>query len=330
MLEIVDLDATAQAVYEAVVTGQSTAAELAAASGASGAHLQEILERLQGLGLVAVVPGIEPAYVAAPPDTALEAVLLEKEKQLKRARLFAQRLTEAHRRSTAAGDPVRLVEVVAGREAVVRRFQQVQRACRRELRIIDKPPYALAGPEENVGFERELLERGVRWRAIYDPAGLDDGHDLTGDVQVSVALGEEARVLAGPAPTKLVLADDRVGMIPLQIAPSGIDSIVVVYPSALLEALAALFEQLWERALPLPLPGRVTAGRSPREPTEAELQLLSLLTAGLPDDRIAGHLGVSPRTLQRRIRALLDRLGARTRFQAGIRATLIGWVDGEK
>ena len=66
----------------------------------------------------------------------------------------------------------------------------------------------------------------------------------------STALGEQARVLPD-APTKLLLADDRIGLIPLQAAPSSIESIVVVHPSALLEALGALFESLWARALPV-------------------------------------------------------------------------------
>ena len=44
-----------------------------------------------------------------------------------------------------------------------------------------------------------------------------------------------------------------------EAAPSTIESIVVVHPSALLQALGALFESLWARALPLPLAGEEMA-----------------------------------------------------------------------
>ena len=50
------------------------------------------------------------------------------------------------------------------------------------------------------------------------------------------------------------------------------------------------------------------------------LVVLNLLAAGLTDDAMARHLGVSVRTVQRRVREICARLGARTRFQAGLQA----------
>jgi DNA-binding NarL/FixJ family response regulator len=49
-----------------------------------------------------------------------------------------------------------------------------------------------------------------------------------------------------------------------------------------------------------------------------------LLAAGLKDEAIARQLGVSLRTIHRRTGDLLDRLGARTRFQAGMQAARQG------
>jgi DNA-binding NarL/FixJ family response regulator len=62
------------------------------------------------------------------------------------------------------------------------------------------------------------------------------------------------------------------------------------------------------------------------EPGHDELRLLSLLATGLPDSTIAARLGISHRTHQRRLRSVLDRLGAQTRFQAGIQAARRGWI----
>ncbi|MFE3902834.1 helix-turn-helix transcriptional regulator [Streptomyces sp. NPDC059153] len=55
-------------------------------------------------------------------------------------------------------------------------------------------------------------------------------------------------------------------------------------------------------------------------------QLLSYLSAGLTDESIARELGVSYRTVTRRIARLQEMLGARTRFQLGVQAGRRGWL----
>ncbi|MFJ3163550.1 helix-turn-helix domain-containing protein [Streptomyces kanasensis] len=56
-------------------------------------------------------------------------------------------------------------------------------------------------------------------------------------------------------------------------------------------------------------------------------ELLRLLAAGLKDEAIARRLGVHVHTARRRISRLLEALDARTRFQAGARATARGWLE---
>lgn len=60
--------------------------------------------------------------------------------------------------------------------------------------------------------------------------------------------------------------------------------------------------------------------------TPEEKRILELLATGLPDATIARRLGISSRTLDRRLRSLLDRLNAANRFQAGVLATQRGWL----
>lgn len=55
-------------------------------------------------------------------------------------------------------------------------------------------------------------------------------------------------------------------------------------------------------------------------------ELLELLASGLTDAAIGRRLGVSYRTVQRRVRTLMMRLEAATRFQAGSRAVHRGWL----
>ena len=57
-----------------------------------------------------------------------------------------------------------------------------------------------------------------------------------------------------------------------------------------------------------------------------DARILSLLSDGRSDATIARQSGVSLRTVERRVRALMDRLDAKTRFQAGAQAARRGWI----
>lgn len=55
-------------------------------------------------------------------------------------------------------------------------------------------------------------------------------------------------------------------------------------------------------------------------------RILELLSSGTTDSVIAKRLKVSQRTVERRVRELMDRLGATTRFQAGVLAAKDGLI----
>lgn len=61
-------------------------------------------------------------------------------------------------------------------------------------------------------------------------------------------------------------------------------------------------------------------------PTPLERQVALLLAQGLTDMAAAKHVGVTDRTFRRHVRSLLGRLGAQSRFEAGAKAVLRGWL----
>jgi DNA-binding NarL/FixJ family response regulator len=170
--------------------------------------------------------------------------------------------------------------------------------------------------------EAEMLRRGIAYRALYDTAGLAT-RSIQAQIEPAIAMGEQARVIP-EAPVKLILSDRRLALLPLQSNPTMIDSVVAVHPSAMLDALSALFEELWRTALPLSAPTARPRGTDLLTPEDA--RLVTLLTAGLPDQAVARQLGLSYRTFQRRVGALIELLGVRTRFQAGLQAAFRGLV----
>lgn len=62
------------------------------------------------------------------------------------------------------------------------------------------------------------------------------------------------------------------------------------------------------------------------ELSSLDRELLRLLAEGWQDQAIARQLQVSVRTVARRTAHLMDRLGARTRFQAAVLARDRGWL----
>ena len=61
-------------------------------------------------------------------------------------------------------------------------------------------------------------------------------------------------------------------------------------------------------------------------PDATDLEILSLLLAGLTDASVAKQLDVGLRTVQRRVKGLMELTGVTTRLQLGWHAYAQGWV----
>ncbi|MCM2386978.1 helix-turn-helix domain-containing protein [Streptomyces albipurpureus] len=146
-------------------------------------------------------------------------------------------------------------------------------------------------------------------------------------VTSALARGERIRV-ADEVPTRLVIADRAVAMVPLT-AHGGDPAALVVHGSGLLESLSCLFEAVWREALPLRLGVGATAGgfeEATAGPDVTDLEILSLLLAGMTDARVAKQLDLGLRTVQRRVKGLMELTGVATRLQLGWHAYAKGWV----
>ncbi len=330
-LGVIGIDPDAESVYQVLLSGRpATVSELADATGLTQARVRAAVGVLTTCRLADVRPAAppahqavhQPAYQAADPAIALDVLLLAREQEIKNARLRARELAERYRLAAGKRDPAELVEIVSGSQATQERVQQAQRTARQQLRGLDKPPYG-ANPTALNLVEGDLLRRGGVVRNIYERAAVEVPGRLA-DLEAGISLGEQARVLPS-LPTKLVMVDDTLAILPLQAAPEAIESIVVVHKSGLLEAVIALFETLWELAIPLRLPTADWAVQD--QPSAEERRILALLTAGTPDDVIARELRLSERTYQRRVRGLMERVNAQTRFQLARQAARRGWLD---
>ncbi|MEV6158561.1 LuxR C-terminal-related transcriptional regulator [Nonomuraea sp. NPDC052129] len=312
-----------EAVYELLIDGSpATTARIASLGTPAGLRADQLPAVLAALEAKGLVTRSGAHYAAVAPEAALDVLLVTAERELLRARERAGELDQAFQRRRAAGEtPPAVVEVVTGQRAVQQRHAQIQRAAWHQLRCLSKPPYF--DPPGSVAAQRELLERGVTSRMIYE-RGFVDRIGALRQIETMVGAGQQARVLPS-LPMKLYLMDDRFALLLLRHHPDDpdADAALVVHPSGLLEALSRLFEGLWQRALPLrlrpPAPGAAPPARA-RASADDDERLIALLVAGLTDEAIARQLGVGYRTAERRIANLMSRLGAHTRFQAGVQA----------
>ncbi|MDX2562939.1 helix-turn-helix domain-containing protein [Streptomyces sp. TX20-6-3] len=327
MLDVLGLDPDDERVYRALLgRPDSTAVLLADLAVLPQAHVDKALSRLVEWGLA--TRSAHERFTAAPPAMALGALISQRRDGLRMAEHALAAFAEEHRAAMTGSSISDLIEVVTGVDAIRHRFLQVQQAARTQVRTFITAPFVALPPDENTA-EPVAIGRGVHFRAVLDRAVLAEP-GIVDDAIDSLGKGVHLRV-ADELPMKLVLADADLGLVPLAVTAAGEPGAVLLHRSGLLDALDALFETVWRTARPLELgTGGETAPTvevGTEGPTDLDRRILALLLAGLTDLTAATQLGLSPRTLHRRLRHLMDLAGVRTRMQLGAHAVRSGWAE---
>ncbi|MFB9248957.1 helix-turn-helix domain-containing protein [Sphaerisporangium melleum] len=297
--------------------------ELREHSGIGDERLAEALRSMEAKGLVReVTPG---RYAAVAPDIALGAPLLRRQQALDWARRSLEELTEEYRANARRRDASQLVEVLPNRAAMRERLLHLQDNAREEvLGFCLAAPVAMTADENDA--EPAALARGVAYRVIYERALLEEA-GMQADVAQAIKLGERARAIPR-LPVRLTIADREIALLTL-VAHPGISepTAALIRGGTLMEAMLALFESQWERAIPLSvMDGGLSLETAPCPLDPDDLYLLSLLVAGVPDKSIATQLGLSQRTVQRRVAGLMEAAGVQTRMQLAWHAAREGWL----
>ncbi|MGA8112726.1 MAG: helix-turn-helix domain-containing protein [Actinocatenispora sp.] len=324
MLESVGLPASEWHTYHLLLRMPgATASDLADHLDRAFDEVTASLSALEQRGAASRTPEDPDRFRAVPPDLAFGPELRRRQQDLAAVEETLERLSSEYRSQLALHGSGDVVEVLFG-DAIGPRVQEIQRRASRELCGFVKSPVFAVTAADNVA-EMEALKAGIDVRIIYPREVLE----MPGDpfrLALSVELGEQARVVA-ETPLKMVMVDRAVAAVPVLPATATEPSALLVYPSALLDALVALFEQMWAAATPLLVaPGNQIREISSDQPSPQDLHLLSLLLAGLTDQAIAVQLGLSMRTVQRRVHDLIEMAGVRTRLQLVWRAAHRGWL----
>ncbi|WP_312034244.1 helix-turn-helix transcriptional regulator [Actinoplanes sp. TBRC 11911] len=296
---------------------------MASAAGVSPAEAERALRLLVDSALALRIGGAVPRWAAAPPRPSLGALLARRRAELARVEDLVDRMLEEHAGPRATD----MVEVLTSADEVPARYAQLLSESSSEVLHLAKPPYVTAGSasDEAVG-----VASGLRMRSVYETEGFTDAVSLETALR-GTGQGGELR-LTSQIPVKLVIFDRAAALLPIWADRPSSGSLVVHAP-ALVTALAALFESVWDRAEPVSLTrrhdlpdgedGLPTSGRDLRT-----REILRMLAVGMKDETIARVLNISRRTVQQHISDAGSLLGARTRFQIAVLAAKRGWLSG--
>ncbi|MEW1720123.1 winged helix-turn-helix transcriptional regulator [Streptomyces sp. NPDC093109] len=346
MLEAAGLTTAEETVYRYLVAVPTAPArEIADRAGLTPAQTGHALTALVAKGLASGTRELPGGFAATPPDVALLPRLQQESDALDRARTAVTDLLETYHRTRRRRDPDQLIEVITGAEALRQHLRQIQNSARHEMLWFCKAQYVAMRSGSNEA-EFDALARGVRYRVLYEREFFDDPGAVD-NVVAGVRAGEVARAVPH-LPLRLAVADRSIAICPLVPGgPSGSSeepTTALVRGSSLLDALVALFERYWEDAVPLDVgtdggmeggmdggleggaDGSTAGTGHGRQLTETDRRLLSLLVAGVTDKAVASQLGLSRRTVQRRIQRMMALAGATTRMQLAWQAARRGWM----
>lgn len=325
MLESLGLTATAEAVYRAMLSHRSWGVQqIAEHLALTKTQVKAALDQLAELALLipAGAPGsgwspVHPAVGLSALLAQAEAEVIERRQQIDATRAAIAALSVVPASSDEQESQQRLEGVEAVRARMVELSETVTRECVSLNPNVAQTPDA---KEASKPLNEQMLERGVAIRCIYQESFRNEPK-LLGYARWLTELGGQARTVP-IVPMLMVVYDRSTVLLPIDPADTKAGALEIRSPGIVAVAYA-LFEELWADAVPF---GQ-SAARDEEGLDPVQRQLLQLLAAGHTDELAARRLGVSLSTVRRSMAVLMDRLDARSRFQAGIHAAQRGWLN---
>ncbi|TDO57320.1 regulatory LuxR family protein [Kribbella sp. VKM Ac-2571] len=323
------VDATAERTYLVVLERPSwTPAELGERLGLDDAATHDVIQHLTGLGLLSRAGSGE---VVRPlnPRLSLTALLAEREadlarvtRDLERSRVAAAEIAGefARRHPAPLGDGNSALDWAGSPAAAQRTIEGLLKSAAGEVLVSTPATTALSDP---IAGLRELgtgvLAPPVRYRILVPDAARTDPM-LARRLQQLTRNGAQVRT-ATTVPLCAMIVDSATVALPADRTGRGAVSILRL--ASAVGAVTELYERIWHAATPLRQP---TGLGDASGLTVREREVLSLLGDGGTDASAAAQLGVSVRTVRRMVSEMMARLGAQSRFQAGLKAAERGWV----
>lgn len=284
------------------------------------AQIDVVVDRLREAGLVTVsgdaLTAVPPAEVLSPLAQSRAAHLLREFDQVDALRDLIPALVVEQLSSRSSQHTDVDIEVLGPQDvyAVIRELIDTSTG---DVYWLRPDQWRLERTAEADAILPGLLAAGRRSRAVYPAAVLEEAPEV---IRRRAESGELIRIAAS-VPARMVIFGEQAALVPDRWGENT-GRRLIVREHYLVAALTALFQSAWDRAIAVP---GLEAGSADDDLGERRL-LLHQLTRGAKDEQIARALGVSLRTVRRRVADIMEDLGATSRFQAGVEAVRRGWV----
>lgn len=285
----------------------------------SAEKVEAALTALAGRGLIEPRP--DGTFEVAPPEPALSAFAAEVDRKLRRVRASAYQLGVLHRRAReqVAEDELNLAARPLGSLADIR-VATAEIVAEAEISIMTMrscgartEQILTAENPDHDRVHRNTSGTRVQRAAVYDARllELDGALDILHRRQAS---GEDVRI-ADNVPFSAVTVDGRMAVLDLSNLDADGAGSLELSRGSVVEAITLVMTDFFGRGTRLPQSG----GRL-RSSEDRDQMILSLLVAGTSDATVARQLGISVRTVERRVSQIMERLGTSSRMQTGAEA----------
>ncbi|MCE7082162.1 LuxR C-terminal-related transcriptional regulator [Streptomyces sp. ST2-7A] len=335
------LDEFAVDVYRAAVRCGAFADEaIAEELGVGVARVAEARKALEELRLLGPLGEdgktrmpLDPEIVEAELISPLEMAIVERRRRIVRIHEQLRSLGQLYRSIEQLRYAENSIRVLDDAAEVRREIELARHRCTRE-RMSLQPGGGRSAEllQHDLAQTRELLRRGVRIRTLYQ-------HTARASLATRAyvrRVGEEGGEVrtAEELTERIIIYDRRIAFVPKERDGREAPGAAVVTDPTMVAYLCRSFEAAWQVAQPfVPADAEPTTGSGERQTgTELRDSILRLMSMGLKDEVIARRLGMATRTCRRYISALMDELGATSRFQAGLmigRQGAAGERDGD-
>ena len=327
-LELLGLDRRTESVYRLMLEEPRLGvAELCQRLALSEPELRDALDELTRHSLLRESGAAATRLRPIRPAIGLELVLLRQEQELA-GRLRDLAAVRAQLAELVAGRaepdvpaPATAIRRLAGVDALHAELESLVRHASAEWLTVLPRCADSDGPLDRArALQAAALARGVRVLSLCEdatrrnPAARAYARWLTGS-------GGQVRT-AHVMPPSISIVDGRTAILPIDPARPSQGGVCTTEPG-IVRTARAVFEQAWQAAQPLSEKAR---GDRQDELSLPDRQLLRLLARGLTDEAAGFRLGVSARTVRRQMAALMERLDATSRFEAGLKAARRGWI----
>lgn len=329
VLGVIGLDCIAEQVYRALLEHPDSGIdELSERLATSEAQIRECLETLQRLTLLRASRQTPGTLRPVSPHVGLpilvrhqELDLVRRQQELAMGQVAAASLVADYAVQRPHAEAAPRSRPLVGLDSVQSRLEELaQQATAEVLAIVPGSGRHKETLHAVRPHAAALLEQGMRIRILAQDA-MTTNRDTMAFARWIIRAGGRVRT-APVLPSSMFAVDALIAVVPLDPADTAKGAVEVSEPGVV-AALVATFEYAWGRATALDTASTPGTGA---DPSDTDLELLKLLATGITDEAIAKRLGVSLRTVRRRIFDLMDRLKATSRFDAGCKAVQRGWL----